>query len=278
MKRFGTGCYRVCSAGRRLTHPLKSVRNIQTASTVHHKSLHEALSLALKEASAPHHGYTSNDMPSHILILVSRHYFPCNIKDLPSFLHKSVTDAIGDDTIQVAGGIVDEVLIKGLSGTPGVSILIASEDEKAAIHVFEDPTDRTISVGRAWKSQASQEKPFDEANWTPSGDLKNLFSGTTSSPQHRSITAQDHVRDAIILAKGDFSALDWPRQLFRRARLYGLLPSATPFLTGLPMTLTFNSKLVTGGGIAMAFRDRHAKCQIKHPQLAELGDLITITK
>ena len=246
-------------------------RYIQTACTAHGPSLQKTLLAAIKEASAPHHGFTSNDMPSHALVLISRHYFPSDVLNVAKFLHATVSDAIGDDTIQVIGGIVDST-----GRSSGVSILLASEDERASVHLFEDKQDRTISVGRAWKMQGKQDTtPASESEWTPTGNWKDLMSGITESTQE--VKAIPDVKEAIILSKGEFGAIDWPTQLFPDAKVFGLVPSATPFLTGEAVTMCYNDKIITSGGVALAFRKEHTS-DVQHPQLKILGDPLAVTK
>jgi hypothetical protein len=274
----GFRCWRSSLTLSQHTHNLPR-RSIQTASTVHHDRLEDALILAIQNASAPHYGFTSNDMPSQALILVSQQYFPSKVSDLAKFLHDTVTKAIGDDTIQVIGGIVDDIPLDQVQGSPGVSLLLVSEDEQASVHVFEDSTDRTISVGRAWKDQGtSTEDTGTNTAWLSPEGIKDLFSGTSQYGFKSSITSQHNIKDAIVLAKGEFSSIDWPSQMFPNATISGMLPAITPFLTGHPMTLCYNGETVTSGGVALAFPRAQFTRTIRRPRLKILGSMITITK
>lgn len=268
---------------------LNSVRSLQTACTVHHTSFKQALSLAIKEASAPHYGFTSNDMPSHALVLVSRAYFPeVQADQYAQTVYSSIIEALGDDTIQVVSAVVDDVAstkdVKNAQGHPtrGVSLFLASEDEGASIHTFEDKVDRNISLGRAWKSQgdpANQETIDD--GWVPTGDWKELLGGggsSTSPSETTTIVPAQNVQSAILVGKGDFFAIDWPAQLFPKATVYGIPASITPFLTGYPITLSHNDKILKNGGVAIGFNRKQAQVHITHPRLKLLGEALTVTK
>ncbi|CCG82224.1 protein of unknown function [Taphrina deformans PYCC 5710] len=222
-------------------------------------------------------------MPSQAIVLISRHYFPTlSAEKLGENVHSLITASLGDDTIDVIGAIVDDVSTEiSSAGRKGVSLLLVSEDEQAKIHVFEDTVNRDISLGRAWKSQgdASNEETIDD-QWVPSGDWKSLLSGgTTAAPsQSTNIEGHSQVVSAIVVSKSEFSSIDWPAQLFPNASKYGLTPAATPFLTGHPITLMHNRRVLTNGGIALAFTRTQNKAKILHPGLKRLGGPLTVTK
>lgn len=274
---------------RRLSHRLgastvgQRSRLIQTACTVHDASLSTALQTAIAEASAPHHGFTSSDMPSQAIVFISRHYFPTlSAERLGENIHSLITGALGDDTIDVIGAVVDDVSTASASkGRKGVSLLLVSEDEQAKVHVFEDFVNRDISLGRAWKSQgdALNEETMDD-QWVPSGDWKTLLSGGTSEApsQTNNIKGHSQVMTAIVVSKSEFSSIDWPAKLFPNANKYGMTPAATPFLTGFPITMLHNRKLLTNGGIALAFTSKRKKVEILHPGLKRLGEPLRVTK
>lgn len=271
----------------KLPRPCSLSRYIQTACTVHQESFTQALSTAIREASSPHHGFTTSDMPSHALLLISRHFFPeSDSSNLATTIHQSIIQALGDDTIEVISAVVDEIPQKVADGTSvngkrGVSLLLASEDERASIHVFEDKVDRNISLGRAWKSQGhpeNQETIDDE--WLPTGNWKELLSGGTASPPSgvTNIVPVSDVKSALIVSQGNFASIDWAAQLLPKAYKYGLSAAVTPFLTGFPITLTHNNEILKSGGIAMAFRAHPKKMQVRYPRLSILGDPLPVTK
>lgn len=226
-------------------------------------------------------------MPSHALLLISRHFFPeTESKNLARNIHQSIIQALGDDTIEVISAVVDEVPYqdasgKSISGSKGLSLLLASEDERASIHVFEDKVDRNISLGRAWKSQGHPEnqETIDE-EWLPAGNWKDLLSGGTASPPSgmTNIVPVPDVKSALIVSQGDFASIDWAAQLLPNSYKYGLSAAVTPFLTGLPITLTHNGETMKSGGIAMAFRAQPKSIQVNYPRLKILGETLPVTK
>lgn len=227
-------------------------------------------------------------MPSHALLLVSRAYFSgMSADDYAEITHSSIAKALGDDTIQVISAVVDNVPVAGGAGgtkdylRKGVSLLLTSEDEGAIINTFEDSVDRAVSLGRAWKSQGNpQNQETIDDGWVPSGDWKELLGGGTStSPSEiTTIVPIRDVKSAIVITTGDFAAIDWPAQMFPRANIYGLTAAITPFLTGLPITLSHNNKVLKSGGIAVGFLRDQTELKIEHPRLKRLGDAVTITK
>lgn len=269
-------------------HIRRVARSLQTACTVHHQSLTEALTIALKDASAPHHGFTPFDMPSHALVLVSRPYFPeTDISTYAQTIHSSITKALGNDAIDVISAVVDDIPSADQAqdnlhkSSRAVSLLIASEDERTVVRPFEDRVDRAISLGRAWKSQGdTQNQETIDDGWVPSGDWKDLLGGGTSkSPSEVSnIVADLDVKSAIVVTNGEFAAIDWPAQMFPNASTYGLAGAKTPFLTGLPITLSHNGRLLKGGGVAIGFTKDHALTSISRPRLKKLGKAVIITK
>lgn len=263
-------------------------RSIQTACTVHHDSLVDAIKLAIQESSAPHHGFTSSDMPSHAFVLVSRHYFP-EEQSGPSFVqavHSTITKSLGDDTIEITGAVVDEIHSRragphSRNSPRGVSLLLISEDERASIHIFEDKVDRNISLGRAWKSQGKNDnaETIDDS-WVPTGDWKSLLSGARQSApsEEKHLEPSNSIKTALVVGKGDFSAMDWPARLFPRAKKYGVTAAITPFLTGYPITMMHNKKLLQNGGIALGFRSDSTSAKISQPRLKILGEPLSVTK
>lgn len=261
-------------------------------------SLSESLSVAIKEASAPHHGFRASDMPSHALVLISRHYFPgLSADNLGIGVESAITGATGCDFIEVASAVVDEISPRH-PGVKGVSLLLLSQSEDASIHVFHDSVNRDISLGRAWKSQGhgKNQETLDDGHLPASGDWKSLLSGDVAATPPSSATATapgtssslasteevfNNVQSAIIVTKPSFSAMDWPAQLFPRAVKVGLVPSSTPFLTGLPFTLTHRKTVLKDAGIAIAFGELDRKkrtARVSHPSLKPLGQPLSGTK
>lgn len=269
---------------------ISSGRSIQTACTVHHDSLTQAVKLAIQESSAPHHGFTSSDMPSHAFVLISRHYFPEEEShgSFANTIHSTITESLGNNNIDIIGAVVDEIhdrntgtLKTGHASPRGVSLFLASEDERASIHVFEDKVDRNISLGRAWKSQGKDDnaETIDDS-WIPSGDWKTLLGGTKQSAPSDTlhIAPLNDVKSAFVIGKGDFSAMDWPAQLFPMAKKYGITAAITPFLTGYPITMMHNKKLLHSGGIAMGFSKDLTGVKVTQPFLKVLGEPLSVTK
>lgn len=261
----------------------KHQRHVQTACTVYNDSLGTSITEAIRQTSAPHHGFTSLDMPSQALLLISRHYFPeLSAQGLAEGIHATVTQALGDDNIEVVSAVVDEIPTSiAPRGAKGVSLLLVSEDELASIQVFVDEVNRDISLGRAWKSQgdAANVETMDD-QWVPSGDWKALLSGgtTTAPSQTNTISAIKDAKSAIIISKPEFSAIDWPAQMLPNAFKYGLTPAKTPFLTGLPITMTHNKTTLKNGGFALVFRDRFKTSSMTHARLKILGDSLRVSK
>jgi hypothetical protein len=250
-------------------------RSIVTAATAYAPQLQQALHAAISETTALHHGFTSNDMPSQAIFLISRSYFPLSLDGtLAQLLRKTVTDAVGEHC-QVASAVVDAV-----GETAGVSMLVASEDEGALLLPFRDQIDRQISLGRAWKDQASQTASEDwqipaDASWK---SILSDVSAFEKASTGLALKPHPQMRSAIVVSGTGFSGLDWPSQLLPNARKTGLLASMTPFLTGLPVTMTHEDQMISRGGWALAFPHARAELQVAYPNLHKLGEPLLVTK
>lgn len=258
-----------------------------TACTVHCGDMSQALDVAISQASAPHHGFDSNDMPSHALLLLSKRYFPARIDNLGSWARSHISKATGTDYVDVACCVVDDVPGESPSdqAAAGLSLLLASEDERVKFLRFRDTQDRAISLGRAFKDQGQSDADFfDAPDWSASNGKspwQDILSGGSASRQDAGadIVPEPSFRSALIVSDRHFGVTDWPTRLLPNARKVGLVTAATPFLTGRDMTMTFNDEYIENGGLAMAFAKPLAELAIDRHRLRPLsGDVLRIDK
>ncbi|KAH8549992.1 hypothetical protein BGW37DRAFT_88754 [Umbelopsis sp. PMI_123] len=246
-------------------------RHIWTHRTVSHPQLSQ--SVAESVANLP-------TKPIDVCIALVSQSFPANdlLKLNTEFL-KHVNPRI------FIGAVVDRVP-SSQSGGHGLSVLIGQEEDVTAFSL-DDTADRkkfkSVSVGRWGKVQdfdrfKYEENDIDKFGWDAFKSVSKYVHGHTLVPQLQNLKQKPQF--AFILSDHEpYQLIDTLDHHFPQATKSGLIGSSTPFITGMPYTLFYNEKVLSGGTIGFVTSSvPKIRSSVQHHALETLGSPMTVTR
>ncbi|KAF9982976.1 hypothetical protein BGZ75_005556 [Mortierella antarctica] len=270
-------------------------RTLWTAATCSHPDLATALSRCLPE-SAPSASQTKDSVT---IVLASRSYPGSDLLTLPEKIPEHVSKSNF-----VLGAVVDRVPTK--SGH-GVSTLTLTPDATSAssteclmeFHPFylsgADSRRKRLkekSVGKWARSQDIEERSLDTADaWS---SFKSISIGQNQVQVPAAILAQSEgsseKQEQDVLMISDLEVHQFLEALdatIPAASKVGLMASSTPFITGRPVTMFYDGKLVQDGVLGVSLVKKagrykeikgESRTLVEYPSMAPLGPAMQITR
>ncbi|KAF9948248.1 hypothetical protein BGZ70_002303 [Mortierella alpina] len=271
-------------------------RTLWTAATCSHPDLATALSRCLPESSTPSASPTKDSVT---IVLASRSYPGSDLLTLPAKIPEHVSKSSF-----VLGAVVDRVPTKSGHGVSTLTLAptLASEssaDRLIQCHPFylsgADSRRKRLkekSVGKWARSQDIEERSLDTADaWS---SFKSISIGQNQVQVPEVIVAQsegaseNQEQDVLMISDLEvhqfLEALDAASPA---ASKVGLMASSTPFITGRPVTMFYDGKLVQDGvlGVSLVKEARghkriegEVKTLVEYPSMAPLGPAMQITR
>ncbi|KAF9950367.1 hypothetical protein BGZ72_007970 [Mortierella alpina] len=270
-------------------------RTLWTAATCSHPDLATALSRCLPESTPP----TSQTKDSVTIVLASRSYPGSDLLTLPDKIPEHVSKSSF-----VLGAVVDRVPTKSGHGVSTLTLTPAITSESSADRLIQcrpfylsgaDSRRKRLkekSVGKWARSQDIEERSLDTADaWS---SFKSISIGQNQVQVPAAIIAQseggaeNQEQDVLMISDLEvhqfLEALDAASPA---ASKVGLMASSTPFITGRPVTMFYDGKLVQDGvlGVSLVKKARNHKeieegtrTLVEYPSMAPLGPAMQITR
>ncbi|KAG0369183.1 hypothetical protein BGZ54_000114 [Gamsiella multidivaricata] len=278
-------------------------RALWTAATCSHPDLATALSRCFP-ASDPSISTPTDTKNSVTIVLASRSYPGNDLLDLPAKLPAHIAQSS-----IILGAVVDRVPTHSghgvstltltptsTSATPSSGRLIACQPFYLSGAESRRKRMKEKSVGKWARSQDIEERSLDTADaWSA---FKSISTGRNQVkvpeavlPPHPSSASSSSEQGSMqdILMISDLEVHQFLEALDASnldASKVGLLASSTPFITGRPVTMFYDGKVVQDGvlGVSMikdATRkdgDDTSRTSVEYPSLAPLGPAMQITR
>ncbi|KAF9345573.1 hypothetical protein BGX26_002975 [Mortierella sp. AD094] len=274
-------------------------RRLWTAATCSHSDLATALSLSLPAPSSTQPSSVSQGKDSVTIVLASRSYPGSDLLSLPSKIPPHISQSSF-----VLGAVVDRVPTKSGHGvstltlnptltTPSSSTgsgqLISCKPFYLSGAESRRKRLKEKSVGKWARSQDIEERSLDTADAWSAFKTISIGHNQVQVPEaalpldsSSGSTSQDIFMLSDLEVHQFLEALD---NASPEANKVGLLASSTPFITGRPVTMFYDGKIVQDGvlGVSVVRDAKDGKggenrTSVEYPTLAPLGPAMQITR
>ncbi|KAF9438765.1 hypothetical protein BGZ76_005071 [Entomortierella beljakovae] len=282
------------------THSLNSNRKLWTAATSSHPDLATALSHCLPSSIFTESTSQPQVKDSVTVVFASRSYLGSDLLSLPSkipsYISKSsiILGAVVDRVPTESGHGVSTLTLKPTpsikqSSEPGQ--LISCKPFYLSGSEYRRKRLKEKSVGKWARPQDIEERSLDTADaWS---SFKTISVGHNQVqvpeavlPSKSPSTTQDILLVSDLEVHQFLEALD---NASPKASKVGLLASSTPFITGLPVTMFYDGKILQDGILGVSIIRESNKSNntstgeenmssIEYPTLAPLGPAMQITR
>ncbi|KAL1915509.1 uncharacterized protein VTP21DRAFT_6633 [Calcarisporiella thermophila] len=258
------------------SHVISKHRLLWSVTVGRGSSLDDTLASTLKHQ--PPHIVSS---PTLCLAFISSRFSPSELQDLPASFSRHLPPAkltLGCIVDGIRGGDVAIVLGK-LKNHDVTGFQISGEDRAM----------REVSVGR-WFSKGDElslrRNELDSVGWEGFKSASRRANEYILPPGLEALKKSGREPSHIFMlsAAEPYHFLDTLDHRFSQSIKFGVISARTPFLTGLPHTLIYNSSLHSTGTIGFALTPTSSSpsqsptvIQVQHPCLVSMGDPMQIT-